>query len=269
MADHRLVPVSPRHAVLLEKEYLVFIDKAPRRDYVVRTIAKRAAGNMPLMTADIVIAGEETREQFPLAKTYPLHFRKAYYPGRLHGDPRDEFERLQRASEILDIPPPIGHTPATFRSCLIPGKPYSHLSPFGADPEDANLRIAEDIPLASAAGLWRLAEEAYKHLITLQAAGLSHGDAELHNFIVCPSPLATIIIDFESAVLKDSVDDQAWNERCKLDFIPILREAVFLQCALGRQVGALADRAWEELDALFKAPNRFRRAIDQQAEIDV
>jgi len=34
MEEERLIPVSPRHAVLLAREYLAFIDRAPQRDYV-------------------------------------------------------------------------------------------------------------------------------------------------------------------------------------------------------------------------------------------
>ena len=37
---------------------------------------------MPLMSADLVIASEDTRVRFAAARTYPLHFRKTYYPGR-------------------------------------------------------------------------------------------------------------------------------------------------------------------------------------------
>ena len=52
-------------------------------------IAARIATNPSWRRAGdpIVIAGQETRSEFPLAATYPLHFRKTYFPGRLHGDP--------------------------------------------------------------------------------------------------------------------------------------------------------------------------------------
>ena len=61
MDDERLVPVSPRHSVLLSREYLTFIDTPPQRDYVVRTVAKRQVGAMMLMSGDLVIASAETR----------------------------------------------------------------------------------------------------------------------------------------------------------------------------------------------------------------
>jgi hypothetical protein len=267
MDDDRVVQVSPRHSVRLAREYLGLIERAPAQDYVVRTIARREANGLPLMSAEIVIAGWETREKFPLAHTYPLHFRKTYSPARMHGDPAMEFEHHTLASKIIRLPPPIGFSMQTYRSCLVPGRPYQRLSPFGGEPEESNMRVAESLPLASAAGLWRLAESAFAELTALHAAGLAHGDAELHNFVVCPSPLEIVIIDFESVVEKSAVDDAAWAKRCALDLTPLFREAVFLQCALGRQEGPLADQSLREMKRLFKAPDRFRRAIEEQSDL--
>lgn len=264
MDEERLIAVSPRHSVLLAREYLPLLEKPPSRDFVVRTVAKREAGSLPLMTAEIVIASYETRSQYPLAAVYPLHFRKTYFPGRLHGDPKDEFENLERASRIIGLPPPIGHAPREFRSCLIPGKPYNRVSPFGVEPEEGNLGLAQKLPLASAAGLWRLLEEGYQRMIQLQEAGLAHGDAELHNFIVCPSPLELLLIDFESAVSRESLTEDAWAERCALDLQPLLREAIFLQCTLGPQTGTLAERSLGSIQQLFRAPDRFKREIGRQ-----
>jgi hypothetical protein len=267
--EHRAVPVSPRHYVMLAPDYLTMVDKAPQRDFVVRTLAKRSAGNMTLMTADLVIAGVETRSQFPLANQYPLHFRKTYYPGRLNGDPEYEFKRHTLASQITDrLPPPIGATPNVFRSCLLPGTPYNRLSKLGVDPEDANVRIAQGLPLESMAGLWRLAEEAYDLLTLLQRAGFTHGDAELHNYIVCHAPLEILLVDFESALLKDEVPPEKWAARCAADLEPLLRHAIFLQCALGRQSSPLAVHALAEMDRLFKKPDRFRRQIEEQGQVN-
>ena len=174
-------------------------------------------------------------------------------------------KRHTRASEITDrLPAPIGHTPNVFRSCLLPGTPYNRLSKLGVDPEDANLRIAEELPLESAAGLWRLAEEAYALSTALQEGGLAHGDAELHNYIVCHAPLEILLVDFESALLKEELAPEKWEARCTLDLEPLLRHAVFLQCALGRQTSPLALRSLSAMDRLFKKPDRFRRQIDER-----
>jgi hypothetical protein len=262
--DDELVEVSPRHTVRLAAEYAPWIERAPTHDFVVRTILRREANGLPLMSADIVIAGEDTRQKFPVAGSYPLHFRKTYFPGRLHGDPRDEFERHSEAATLLGLPPPIGWSPTEFRSCLLPGTPYDRLSPFGLEPEGANLTRARDLPLATAAGLYRCLEEAYSALTRLHAHGLSHGDPELHNFIVCPSPLETLLIDFEAAVRREALSEQAWEKRCRADLVAVLREAICLQCALGPQRGPLAEAAWAGLDGLFKEPGRFRRAIGSQ-----
>jgi hypothetical protein len=267
MEEERLVPVSPRHRVLLSREYLTFIDTPPQRDYVVRSVAKRQVGKMTLMTGDLVIASAETRDTFPLATEYPLHFRKAYFPGQMHGDPKDEFDNHRRASVLIDIPPPIGHTPNTFRSCLLPGHPYSRLSPFGAEPETANIALAEKLPLASAAGLWRLCEEALSKHLALQAGGLAHGDAELHNCIVCPTPLELVMIDFEGSVHRDTQSDEAWQKRCALDLEPLLREALYLQCALGKQLGKLAEMSLARLPTLLAHPEQFERAIELRASV--
>lgn len=265
MDDEQLIAVSPSHSVLLLKEYVALVEKAPRTDIVVSTLAKRAAGDLPLMAADLVIAGEETRAQFPLSKTYPLHFRKTYFPGRMHGEPMVEFARQARASELTNVAMPIGYSSTVFRACLVPGRPYSRLTPFGTEPEASNIASAERIPLASAVGLWRLAEELFAHLTALHAGGLAHGDAELHNFIVSPSPLELVPIDFEASVVQAEMTPEAWQKRVALDLAPVLREAVYLQCALGKQTGPLAELSRERVPTLFKEPERFLTAIERRA----
>lgn len=267
MSDEQLVAVSPRHSVYLASELCALFEKPPRQDFVVRTLAKRSAGSLPLMTAEMVIASAETRENFPLTRTFPLHFRKTYFPGRMHGDPKDEFDSLQHAAKVLDLPPPIGHTPRTFRTCLLPGTPYARLSPYGASPPESNIWKARDVHLATAAGLWRLAEDAFEQLVALHQAGLAHGDAELHNFIVCPSPLEILPIDFESAQRRESLDEAGWIRRCELDVEPLLREAIYIQCTLGRQRGPLAELSWSRAEQLFATPDRFREAIGQRSEV--
>lgn len=262
-----MISVSPRHAVKLAMEYAHLFKNPPGRDFVVRQLANKQANQMPLMSAELVIAGAETRERFPLAATYPLHFRKTYFPGCMHGDPALEFERHTRAHELIGVPPPIGHTPKTYRGCFLPGKPYDRVTPFGVEPEDQNIPIANELSLSAAAGLWFFMEHAFAHFETLHRAGFAHGDVELHNLIACPAPLELVLIDFERSIFRGEEDDAAWAKRCAADLRLILREAIFLQCTLGVQTGPLADRAWRELDQLFQTPDRFRRAIYRQAEV--
>lgn len=265
MDEEELVRVSPRHTVRLASEYALWVRKAPNKDFVVRTIMRREANGLPLVSADIVIAGTETRAKFELAAEFPLHFRKTYYPGRLHGDPKHEFDRQTEASALIGIPPPIGYGPDVFRSCLLPGTPYNRLSPFGGEPDESNLVKARKLPLASAAGLFHLLASAFDSLQRLHEGGLRHGDAELHNLIVCPSPLELLLIDFEAAETRATVGEAAWPQRCADDFTPLLKEAVYLQCSLGPQPGLLADMARQRLDQLFKNPDRFRQEISDQA----
>jgi len=265
--EDQLVQVSPRHSVLVGPEYAAWIKRAPRQDFVVRTIMSREANGMPLVSADIVIAGEETRANYPLAASYPLHFRKTYHPGRLHGDPRQERDHQNEAAEVLGIPPAIGATHQIFRSCFLPGVPYSRLSPFGAEPEEANLPLAKKLNLAAAAGLWRFLQDAFSALTKLHEANLTHGDVELHNLIVCASPLECILIDFEAAARKEELEEAAFNKRCQDDFLPMLKEAILLQCALGAQPGPLAELARARVEKLFKRPERFLEEIGEQAKI--
>lgn len=268
MEEHRWIAVSPRHRVRLASELLLLLERPPQRDFVVHTIEKREANGLPLMAAEIVIASAQTRSEFPAATSYPLHFRKTYFAARLHGDPKVEYDSSLKASELAGLPPPIGHTGHIFRSCLIPGTPYRRLSPFQQDAEDSNLRSAQSLQLTAAAGLWRLLEEARRLLEQLHTGGLAHGDTELQNFIVCPAPLEVVLVDFETAVMRESVDEGAWQKRCELDHAPLLREAVFLQAALGRQRGALADESWAAAPELFRDGARLQRKIEQLGELN-
>jgi hypothetical protein len=47
----------------------------------------------------------------------------------------------------------------------------------------------------------------------------------------------------------------------------LLKEAVYLQCALGRQPGPLADMAMTRIGELFPSPGRFERKIRRQAAV--
>lgn len=263
--DPKLTVVSPKHSVRLASEYLPFLEVPPSRDFVVRTITQREHEGTPLMSAEVVIAGQETRETLPLARTYPLHFRKTYYPGRLHGDPQHEVDMQRRASELIGIAPPIGCSATSFRSCLVPGTPYSRLSPFGVEPDEANLPRARALPMAAAIGLWTLIERAYAQLAKLHEGGLAHGDAELHNLIVTPSPLEPVLIDFEVAVAREQVTAEVWEKATHKDLVPILREAVFLQSRLGPQPGPLAELSLARIGECFKDAARFKREIDWSA----
>jgi serine/threonine protein kinase len=262
-----MIPVSPRHSVLLAPEYAQLIRSAPEHDYVMRTITRREANGLPLMSAEMVIAGKDTRAQFPLAEEYPMHFRKTYFPGRLHGDPSSEFDNQSRASEILDAPPPIGWTRTSFRSCFVPGKPYSRLTPFGTEPVESNVSVAREIDLAKAVGLWWLCNQTFALLDKLHRAGMVHGDMELHNIAVAPAPAEAVLIDFELAKRKADLSDSDWHKALRADFTELLKEAVYLQCALGRQPGPLADMAMEQIAELFPSPGLFERTIRRQASV--
>jgi hypothetical protein len=268
LADHTLVPVSPRHSVRLAQEYIAVVERPQRADFVIRTITRTQANGLPLMSAEVVIAGAETRAAFPLAEKYPVHFRKTYFPGRLHGDPAVEFARHEEASVIIDVPPPIGFREREFRTCLLPGTHFHALSPFTGEPEDIHLRQARNLSLDAAAGQWKLTELAFEALRALHRGGMVHGDAVLKNFIVCPSPLEILPIDFESSARRDGLSATEWENRTQADLDPLLTHATFLLCALGSQPGQLAEAALAEIDRLLRAPERFRLAIERRSELD-
>jgi len=264
MYDSRSVAVSPRHQVRLAQEYVPLLERAPQSDFVVRTIETRAAAGLPLMAAEIVIAGRATRERHALARTYPLHFRKTHFPGSLHVDPKLELEHTERAAMHVPVPLPIGFEARVYRSCLVPGTPYRRLSPFQFEPEESNLPRAIELPLATAVGLWRLVEEAFARVRALHAAGLAHGDLALQNIVVCPAPLEVVLVDFEKVAERERLEPEAWQARCADDLAGLLREAVLLQIALGRQTGPLAELALGRVPELFGDAERFRRAIDER-----
>ena len=259
--ESKLTVVSPKHSVRLASEYLPFLETPPSRDFVVRTITQREHEGTPLMSADIVIAGRETREQLPLARTYPLHFRKTYFPGRLHGDPQHEVDMQQRASELIGLVPPIGCGPTTFRSCFVPGTPYSRLSPFGVEPDEANLPRARALSLRWALGLLERAFAQISACMT-EASPRRRRAAQL---IVTPSPLDTALIDFEVAIDRAKVSAEIWDKTAHKDLVPLLREAVFLQSRLGPQPGALGELSLARIGECFKDGDRFKREIDWSA----
>ena len=268
MWNGRLVNVSPRHRLTLASELCPLLDKAPQKDFVVRTIAHREANGMPLMTADIVIASAETRSRYPGADAYPLHFRKRYYPGRMHGEPKDEFDNQARAHALINVPPPIGYADKEFRTCMIPGRPLSTLADFTISPVERNIERAQNMSLAELAGNWRLCEAMYDQLSALHAGGMRHGDAEIHNCVVCPSPLEALLIDFEGASGRRTDETEAqWQSQCREDLSPLLRQAVFLQTGLGAQDSQLGQLSRGQIADLFEQTDVFEKAIARAAGV--
>jgi hypothetical protein len=266
-SDGHEVALSPRHTVTVEDDYFALIQRAPAEDMVVQTLARTMAGDTPLMTGELVIAGRATRAAHPMAATYPLHFRKTYYPGHLRGNPPVEFERHARASEVLGIAPPVGWSRGVFRSCLYPGRPFASVTPFGSSPEEGNIKHAEGLTLSAAAGLWQLSEQILALLTKLHDAGMTHGDALPQNFIVCYSPLEVVPIDFDMSIQRADVSAEEWQRRCDTDRDPFLKIAVFLQCALGAQQGPLAELSLGQMDRLLERAEPFRRAIAARARL--
>jgi len=261
------VALSPQHEVELGEAFAHYIDHTPEHDIVITTLARKEANGEPLIQGDLVIAGHDTREAYPLAWDYPVHFRKTYYPTCFHQNPQGEMDNLSRASEILGIPPAIGCTRTTFRSCFVPGRPLDKLSPFGVEPPERNIEIAKEQEPLALIGLWHLLEELYGMVTKLHANGMVHGDLYMHNAIVSLSPIRVCMIDFELAKQKEGENAAPdWDKAVAFDLQMLLTEAAFVQCGLGRQFTPLGDAVEAALPDLFDrhAP-RYRRAMDNAA----
>jgi hypothetical protein len=248
----------------LSPSYSAWLEHPPSEDQIIRTVARKMAGGQPLIQGDLVVAGRETRSRWPLANRFPVHFRKSYYPTCFHQDPAIEFRHHTRAAEILGLPQPIGAARTTFRSCFIPGRPWTALSPFGVEPLESNIAIARSTKKLVLAALWKLLGEIHQQVIALHENGLAHGDLFLHNVIVTNAPLRVYLIDFELAVDRgdEETSEEKWRNACSADLTEILKEAICIQCGLGPQDDALATEAKRALpDLTGRSAGRFRRAL--------
>jgi hypothetical protein len=63
------------------------------------------------------------------------------------------------------------------------------------------------------------------------------------------------------------LDEATFKKRCDDDFLPMLKEAVLLECALGAQTGPLAELARARIGEVFKRPDRFLQEIGEQSKI--
>jgi len=256
------VRVTPVHAIELPETFLRLVEQPPEHDFVMRRLSEKLANGEPLIQGELVIAGKDTLAQYPLAREYPVHFRKTYYPTCFHQHPDQELRRHQRAAEILPIPPPIGCTRTSFRSCFLPGHSLDTLAPFGLEPPDANLRVAEAMPVAARIGLWRLLEALHDQITALHRGGLVHGDLFLHNVIVSTAPIGVYPIDFESAAERvESASDEAWRELCERDLFEVRKAAAYLLCVLGPQPGELAAEVGARREELFPKAPRVRERL--------
>jgi hypothetical protein len=255
------IRVTPMHAIEIPEDLFRLVEHPPEQDFVVRRLSEKVANGEPLIQGELVIAGKKTLAQHPLSQDYPLHFRKTYYPTCFHQHPDRELRHHERAAEILSLPPPIGCTRTSFRSCFIPGHSLDKLAPFGFEPPDANLRVVEEMTIAARIGLWQLLESLHDQIARLHRGGLVHGDLCLHNAIVATSPVGVYPIDFECASERESAaSEEAWVERCDRDFAELRSAALFLLAVLGPQPGELASGAIRRIDALYpNAPTLHRR----------
>ena len=104
--------------------------------------------------------------------------------------------------------------------------------------------------LLTLTGLWTLLVDFHRQLSAMHAAGIVHGDDELHNTMATPSPVGIVLFDFETALMREDPGDDKrdWEETRAADLRELYRQAVYCQCGLGRQEGALAAEARAETE---------------------
>ena len=246
------VALSPHHRAQLIPEFAYLVQSPPDHDVIIRTLARKLSNGLPLIQGDLVVAGKETLAAYPAAQTYPVHFRKTYYPTAFHPPATLEFAKHEKISGMIDVPPPIGATRICFRSCFIPGVPLSRLSPFGLEPLEQNLVLAAKADPGAMIGLWHLLEQVEAQVSTLHRHGIAHGDLFLHNVIVSRSPIAVCLIDFEQSIERgEGLSDADWAERELLDLEEVFRHSLWVQSSLGAQPGALGERSRQFADRLL------------------
>ncbi|HWL52817.1 MAG TPA: lipopolysaccharide kinase InaA family protein [Chthoniobacteraceae bacterium] len=258
------IPLSPFHFIEVPEELQPLLDQPQDKDFEIHSIDRKIGPDgRDLVHSKLVIAGSQTRESFPEADRFPIHFLKSYYPWSFHRDPKIEFENTLRAAEILGSPGPIGSDANSFRASFLPGKPLSRLSPFtDVEPAERCLSIAREADIGVLIGLWKLAEEVHAKIARLHEACFFHGDLELHNIIVCTAPVQVFLIDFENSEPDFDGDEAARGERAFTDFSELYRLAIYLQSGLGRQEGALARASLDALPRLFRSSATFASRLD-------
>ena len=161
-------------------------------DFVVRTIARRQTKDLVLMLAEAVIGGEETRRLLSnWADKYPLHSRKTYFPGQMLWRSAERARKpLARRATHSESLRPLGAARVSFVAVCCPDNPTAGFSPFGVEPAEMNLGLGREAP--TFLGGWPLVPRRTglcPATARVCSAEVSHtAIAELHNFIVCPSP---------------------------------------------------------------------------------
>lgn len=264
LPDSTRIPLSALHSIEIAEPLRHLLVKPQERDFPLISIARKLGPDgRELVHMELVIAGRQTRETFPLAQRYPVHFLKSYHPWSFHGDPAVEFENTRIAAQILGSPEPIGFDSNSFRTAFIPGKALSKLSPFtDVEPAERCLGIAQQTAPATLVGLWKLAEEAFTQVELLHAHNFFHRDLELHNIIVCTAPLRIFLIDYESSERAFVGPEEYRDELGFKDLAELLRLAIFLQSGLGHQTGPLAVASLEALPRLFRSTSTFASRLE-------
>ena len=158
------------------------------------------------MSAEIVIAGSETLERFPLAVEYRCTFVRPISPVVARGSqtrvrspgrcsPRDRGPAADRLGRREFVP-------ACSRAALLGALPVQSRAHRG----ESVTRATSRSPPQPACSAWQ--RKRSRSFGRSRTAESPTATAELHNFVVCPAPLGFVPIDFEGAFTKESMSEE-------------------------------------------------------------
>jgi hypothetical protein len=213
--DNKKLPEAGRLNALLEDP--------PDEDTSLQTIYET-----PFVKGEIVVAGKKTREQYPLTKYYPLHFRKTYLqqfsrwetaPAHEENTSRMVWRHFEEEGKHNKVPLPLGSSPTTFRSQLLEGKTVAALSPVHSshDPKELAAQILKARKnFGGVTGFWKGLESVFETAATLAEGGMLHHDLHEQNMLISPEGEG-FIIDFETTEEDDRFGTLAWEGATKED----------------------------------------------------
>jgi hypothetical protein len=272
------------HFKALKSHHAGIIQDPPFQDTLVSVIYRDMQEDRPAVTGALVIAGTQTRHNFPNTNKEPLHFVKIYHPGA-RTNTQTEYDRTAKvaaSTKLSCFPTPLGakcmhHSPFgiddnqvlqiqptdelnTYRSKVIPGVTLSVISPLPKGhylPDSISEEMLATSNKASSASLhklWDGLEAAYADMKELHAAGCVHCDGHRHNllFVNQGATLKPCFIDYETARFKEDMEEEEWKRRVDDDFDDLYREAIVLQhTQLGPQTSDLGINSRHQEAELF------------------
>ena len=173
----------------------------------------------------------------------------------MHGDPREEFDRQSEAAELIGSRRRSAGRTTPFGAACFPAPRTTASRPSRSSRRTPSCTSPAICRCRSRPGSGRCVNRRFAGCPSCTRAASLHRDAELHNFIVCASPLEIVMIDFEGAATRKGLAPEAWDEAIRTDFDALAKEGALLQCSLGRQRGGFAEHCLRRGITLFRDPS--------------